>query len=815
VNRASTATGPAARTGGAAAAWTFKGTPTACATCHSGAHEPDLGLACERCHTTGERGFRSGTFSHSSTAFPLTGRHEAVPCRSCHGSRAPGAPAAQAPRQEPTPRDRGPAVPFKGRATACASCHADAHLGQAGTRCETCHTTQSFGVVSYTHAKLPSTFFSGQHAAAGCKACHTRQAESSAAGRSAAISFGGTGAGCASCHQEKDAHRGTLGSDCERCHTPERWPLISRAFHKAGLFPLEGRHLAVPCAGCHINGVTRGTPNTCYDCHWVRRQDDPNQTRLGTQCESCHRPTSWTAITWSHAERTGFSLGATHRTLGCESCHKDRRFLGGAMACSSCHLDEYQKALQPNHAAAGFPATCEVCHQPSHTSWTQAAFRHTSFPLIGAHGAQPCSNCHKANVYAGTPRDCVGCHTTAYQKATNPNHAAAGFPTACDQCHRTTVTTWKGAQFNHASFFALVGTHATQACVTCHANNVFRGTPRDCVGCHLTTYQKTSAPNHAAAGFPTSCAQCHQASSSGWRSGSFNHAGSFTLVGVHATQACTACHKSGTYKGTPRDCVGCHLATYQKTSAPNHAAAGFPTTCEQCHQASASSWGSGSFNHATAFALVGGHATQACTACHKSGTYKGTPRDCAGCHMARYQQTANPNHAAAGFPTTCEQCHQASAPGWTSSFNHNQVFPLLGRHLQQPCSACHKNNVYRGTSTACVACHQSTYERTANPNHAAAGFPTTCESCHKAGDSSWNQGVFNHTRFPITSGRHAGVTCATCHTTPNAYQVFSCVSGCHARASIEGEHREVTGFRYDSAACYACHPTGRGGQPRP
>ena len=34
-------------------------------------------------------------------------------------------------------------------------------------------------------------------------------------------------------------------------------------------------------------------------------------------------------------------------------------------------------------------------------------------------------------------------------------------------------------------------------------------------------------------------------------------------------------------KGTPRDCVGCHLADYQKTTSPNHAAAGFATACER------------------------------------------------------------------------------------------------------------------------------------------------------------------------------------------------------------------------------------------
>jgi hypothetical protein len=60
-----------------------------------------------------------------------------------------------------------------------------------------------------------------------------------------------------------------------------QWETPSRAFHKTTVFPLEGRHLSVPCESCHIKGVIQGTPTTCYDCHWVRRQDDPYRTRLG------------------------------------------------------------------------------------------------------------------------------------------------------------------------------------------------------------------------------------------------------------------------------------------------------------------------------------------------------------------------------------------------------------------------------------------------------------------------------------------------------------------------------------------------------
>jgi hypothetical protein len=45
-----------------------------------------------------------------------------------------------------------------------------------------------------------------------------------------------------------------------------------------------------------LNGQYAGTPTTCVQCHWIRRKDDRFQTKLGTECQSCHRPTSWTAV---------------------------------------------------------------------------------------------------------------------------------------------------------------------------------------------------------------------------------------------------------------------------------------------------------------------------------------------------------------------------------------------------------------------------------------------------------------------------------------------------------------------------------------
>jgi hypothetical protein len=200
----------------------------------------------------------------------------------------------------------------------------------------------------------------------------------------------------------------------------------NRQFHQETTFPLDGRHRDLPCASCHLGSAYKGTPNKCYDCHWVRRQDDRYRLQLGAQCETCHRTSSWSAVRWDHGAMTSMPLGAAHRNLACQTCHTNSTFRGAQVACVSCHQQDYQAARTPNHVAAGFPTTCEICHRVGDTAFTQARFDHASaFPLAGAHATLSCASCHRNNVYRGTARDCVGCHRAAYDRTTSPNHLAA------------------------------------------------------------------------------------------------------------------------------------------------------------------------------------------------------------------------------------------------------------------------------------------------------------------------------------------------------------------------------------------------------
>jgi len=84
----------------------------------------------------------------------------------------------------------------------------------------------------------------------------------------------------------------------------------------------------------------------------------------------------------------------------------------------------------------------------------------------------------------------------------------------------------------------------------------------------------------------------------------------FALTGFHVTVACASCHVNNAYNLTSGACVQCHLKDFQGATAPNHVAAGFPQTCDQCH--TTTNWGNGTFDHSTTgFTLTGLHATTA------------------------------------------------------------------------------------------------------------------------------------------------------------------------------------------------------------
>jgi Zn finger protein HypA/HybF involved in hydrogenase expression len=687
--------------------------------------------------------------------------------------------------------------------------------GNLNLPCQDCHTVYGWkpirAVPEFDHGRTRFPL-RGMHEGVTCTGCHTKMV------------FTNVGNRCANCHA--DIHKARMGAACENCHSVRGWKVsVAQINQHLNRFPLTGAHAAASCDECHKSGALSqyNTMSTaCFSCHQKDFQSalSPNHSQSGfaTTCESCHSTDTWLGAKFDHS-LTNFPLTGGHAVppRACTDCHVNNNYNLTQTACVSCHLKDFTNASNPNHAQMGFAQTCESCHTTA--AWSPAQFDHSKsgFPLTGAHTVPPrtCTDvgCHAGNNFNLTQTTCVSCHLKDFTNASNPNHAQGGIPQTCQVCHSTSA--WQPASFDHSkSGFPLTGSHTVppRQCADCHVNNNYTLTQTSCVSCHLKDYQSTNNPNHAQQGFPQTCEVCH--STTAWDPASFDHSKSgFPLTGSHTVppRQCADCHVNNNYNITNTSCVSCHQTDYNNAKTPvDHIQASFPTTCETCHDTI--NWMDGKFNHAqTGWALTGSHTVppRACSDCHVNSNYKLNQTACVTCHQKDYNSTNNPPHAQVGFPTTCEVCHDTIV--WTdSTFDHSKTaFPLTGSHTVPPrqCTDCHVNNNWTTLPTDCYGCHKADYQSTNNPNHAAAGFPTTCATCHDT--KVWADATFNHTWFPTTHGGANGV-CSTCHTNPNDYSVFTCTN-CHLKPQTDQNHQGVSGYVYNSVNCYQCHKSGGGG----
>ncbi|HKV63101.1 MAG TPA: hypothetical protein VJO16_14395 [Candidatus Acidoferrum sp.] len=104
------------------------------------------------------------------------------------------------------------------------------------------------------------------------------------------------------------------------------------------------------------------------------------------------------------------------------------------------------------------------------------------------------------------------------------------------------------------------------------------------------------------------------------------------------------------------------------------------------------------------------------------------------------------------------------------------------------------------------------FQKTTNPNHVAAQFPQTCDTCHNF--DSWLGATVNHAAppisFPLTNG-HANVPCANCHVGGNySLQVAATDcgnSGCHLttwQQTTNPKHSAAAAV-FPIATCSNCH----------
>src|SRR5437016_3352562 len=563
---------------------------------------------------------------------------------------------------------------------------------------------------------------------------------------------------------------------------------------------------------------------------------------LAIPCENCHTAAGWRPIRavpeFDH-NKTAYPLRGMHEKVQCTQCHAKPVFTDVGKLCQDCHADIHQRKMGTD---------CAQCH--SVQGWNIAVQKvkdhQNRFPLLGAHAAVQCEDCHKSAAvgqFQGLSTACVSCHLKDYQKTTNPNHVSGQFATTCESCH--SFDSWSGANFNHGAppiNFPLTNGHANVPCASCHLNGNYslQIAPADCGNsqCHLTTWRQTNNPVHSTAGpafAVANCASCH--TTKGWDSASFDHSVTgFTLTGTHASPTptpCASCHVSNNYTLSSTDCMGCHLAAWQSTptfggNVPDHIKAGFPSTasaCATCH--SITKWADGKFDHnAFGFPLRNAHALVAnggkvasCASCHIGNNYSLNiaPTDCgnAGCHLTTWQTTNNPAHPKAGAPfaaANCSTCHN-TIPWNTAMSNHSATgWPLQGAHVTTPCASCHMGaNAFGLTSanTDCYGCHQAAWQSTvtlggAVPNHVAALYPTTCLTCHTTWvTTGWLGATFNHTWFRIP---HNGSVCSDCHIVSTNYKTFSC-ENCHTSPNAHRPGMSHPNVCTPSPACWYNPPT--------
>ncbi|MHB8050694.1 MAG: hypothetical protein ACYDHQ_05690 [Coriobacteriia bacterium] len=452
---------------------------------------------------------------------------------------------------------------------------------------------------------------------------------------------------CTSCKapQHDYTHEQPYTGTCEQCHTTSSW-LVTHYIHENAEFN-SSFHAVIGCERCHTEGEPVPSP-ACETCHQNR---SPHNAGL-LACEPCHTVTAWSLQRPVPADH--LSLQGGHEGVSCFECHTGGVVTtdGAPRGCVDCHGE--------NH---GGLRNCESCHDPARgwspkPGWDHSAF----FKLEGKHLQVGCAQCHTNNTFAGTPTVCQGCHPVEHKNLP-----------LCAQCH--TPAGFVPSNFNHDQYFPITGGHQKLACISCHPQGIYDGTPTVCTGCHGTAH-----------GGLTACQDCH--TTNGFVPSTFNHTARFPLVGTHASLPCASCHPNNKYAsnigGGSTACIACHASPHGSGI----------TECIACHRPT--TWPDLVLaEHPGEIKLGTAHTARPCTLCHPTLKFiDEAPRPCQDCHLADVPHVG---------PTNCIDCHRPTT--WAElHFTH----PDIGVHETRPslntyCLRCHPGPNF--TIVTCTSCH--------------------------------------------------------------------------------------------------------------
>ncbi|MCP5345836.1 MAG: cytochrome C [Gammaproteobacteria bacterium] len=467
--------------------------------------------------------------------------------------------------------------------TLCLTCHEDVAEDRISVQgfhgenplasvnpCESCHTDHEGRDYDIT-GLLPDTFdhsetrftLEGAHTRLVCDSCHIDDQQ-----------FREAPAECATCHEDQDIHAGALGQLCDSCHQSQSWQQLQEFDHDTTDFALEGEHVGVPCAGCHLGQQFEFPETGCITCHSLT---DVHGGGYGDNCDGCHTVQGWEEVSFNHDE-TGYPLEGAHENTECVSCHEvdqlgnstvsDSYFqsrsgtaVGGELRiCLDCHADDDLHFGRNGEA-------CESCHLTSR--WQEVNFDHdidTDYPLTDAHAEAECTQCHTGTLTDPLDRRCIACHLA------DDIHQDIGMET-CESCHDGSKWTTASSFDHDFTSFPLLGMHQIAPCESCHLDSRMISTETDCVSCHATDDFHQRSVGEA-------CGTCHTPNA--WEIWQFDHSQQteFILDGSHAGLSCDSCHFTDSAPAdTPDQCGSCHLDDDIHRGQ-------FGQSCEQCHNTS-------------------------------------------------------------------------------------------------------------------------------------------------------------------------------------------------------------------------------------
>jgi len=402
----------------------FAGLSPACNSCHLneylGSLNPkhvaaEFSQNCEECHDL-TPDWKPTSYLHDY--YPLTESHELPSCVECHQADV-----------------------YKGTNTACFACHEsnykqaenpDHVTGQYDVDCSICHTlAPDWKPATYDHVNFPMV---EGHAIPDCALCHANEV------------YLPLSTVCSSCHQadyeattDPNHIQAGYGTDCQICHTLS--PDWEPASFNHTVFPLVLGHSGVNCQSCHSAGIYQGLNQDCYSCHQTDYQATtvPPHVSVGFEnaCTNCHTLNpGWKPATYPH---DFFPLTQGHAISECLSCHTANQYIGMNPNCNSCHMDDYNATVNPNHLQAGFSTDCVDCHNTT-PGW-ESTFDHDNlfFPIYsGQHNGEwtSCNECHTTGSY--TAFSCIACHEHNQTEMNNEHDDVSGYQyisSRCLDCH--------------------------------------------------------------------------------------------------------------------------------------------------------------------------------------------------------------------------------------------------------------------------------------------------------------------------------------------------------------------------------------------